>query len=207
MSDLWPLLVVILALVSAAQTVAIFALARAVGLIQLNLGGEPGALLTDDGLELGAVPSPFALADARTGSAFVWQPGPARTLLVFLSATCSVCLDIAQDAPRLAAERRWSTRLMLVVQGSADQIGRLAQRAGNVPCLVDAEGAAQREYAVERTPFAFLVEGGRVTRKGVVNNVTHLESLLDPSAPPPRRRAFREVELVEEKVSAQTEGS
>ena len=57
---------------------------RQLGLMQLRLGDDPGALITDSGLERGAQAPEFIAADSETGEAVALSSLPAvPRLLVF----------------------------------------------------------------------------------------------------------------------------
>lgn len=178
MRSISEVLLFVVGIVAISEGIAILALARAVGLLQLRLGREPGALTTAEGLPL------YTEAPAVTGFDMARQT--ARTLpmtegrfgLVFVDALCGVCRDIVRDAGRVAADRSWKVRIAIVAQGSHEQNEVLRRLAPNIVFLSDPSGEMQRLYGVQSTPYAFLIHHNRVQAKGIVNHRDHLESVL-----------------------------
>ncbi len=153
----WVLLIVL--------CVIVVALARQVGTLHLRLGPRGALEIDTEGPPVGeAIPPISALAP--DGSVVnVGGPGEPR-LVLFSSATCSVCREVAPSLPAAAA----SARL--------------------VPQVVhDAE--AERVLDVPGTPYLMMLdEFGIVRAKGTVNNLEQVEGLIDTG----RRRMDEEEE-------------
>ena len=69
-----------------------------------------------------------------------------------------------------------------IVAVSKDNSGRNTDFRRTAPRLMlfdDPGGAAARVYRVERTPYAFFIENGRVGSHGVTNNAEHIRDLVD----------------------------
>ncbi len=166
---------VILALVLV-EGVAILALARAIGLMQVRLGSEPAALQTSDGPDLESHVPALAGYDLRSRRDIRINSLPGRWGLLFVSVTCGVCRQLVRDA---ATVRGWGARLVIISEGSNEQNEVFHQVAPDLMLLSDASGALQKLYDIERTPFGLLVQDDRVMAKGVINNRDHLEALLE----------------------------
>lgn len=156
------------------EAVAILAIARTIGAMQLSLGGEPGPLVVNEGLSTGAEAPPLS-ADREISDLNIARP----LLLVFMSADCSVCRQLAKHSPMTANQIRERAQLLFVIKGSNEQVAEFASLARGISCLADPTGDVTSRYQVERTPFAFLVLDGRIARKGVPNTPEQLEMLAD----------------------------
>jgi hypothetical protein len=179
MTTLWQLAFALLAFFVVVEGVGLLALARAIGLLQLRLGPEPAALRTSDGLPLQATAPPVSGFDPRLGRPVTLDLSTGRWALVFVGATCGECRDLVRAASRVSKSRGWGARVAVVAQGSHEQNKVLGEIAPGLLLISDPLGDAQQAYNVERTPYAFLVEGGRVQAKGVVNHRDHLEALIE----------------------------
>lgn len=178
MTPIWQVVLVAVSIVSIVEGLAILALARAVGLLQLRLGREPGALTTPEGLALYAEAPPVTGFDLTRQTPRTLTLTEGRFGLVFVDALCGVCRDIVRDAGRVAADRSWKVRIAIVAQGSHEQNEVLRRLAPNLVFLSDPSGEMQRLYGVQSTPYAFLIHHNRVQAKGIVNHRDHLESVL-----------------------------
>jgi archaellum component FlaG (FlaF/FlaG flagellin family) len=58
----------------------------------------------------------------------------------------------------------------------------------------DPDGAAARTYRVERTPYAFFIENGRIGSHGVANNAEHIRDLVEGRMSVRKADAWREIE-------------
>ncbi len=178
MNDLWELVAVVLTLFVLAQSVAILALARAIGLLQIRLGPEPAALQTANGLAVGVTAPPIPGFEVGTQREATLKPSLGRWLFVFLTTTCSLCRVVARDAANIAREPDWGATIVLVVRGTREQAELLRALAPNVMTFVDEAGDAHKEYRIDDVPQAFLVVDGRIEAKGIVNHRDQLELLL-----------------------------
>jgi hypothetical protein len=179
MTDLWQVAFVLLFGCVLAEGVTVLALARAIGQVQLRLGPEPAALQTSDGLPLFAEAPPISGMDMRLGHPATLQLGGGRWVVVFVSATCHVCRDVVRDAVPVDQDRGWGARVVIVAQGTQDQLLVLHRLAPKLLFFGDLQGDLHKAYQVTSTPYGFLVEHGRVQAKGIVNQRAHLEALLE----------------------------
>ena len=105
--------------------------------------------------------------------------GGRKTLLVFVSATCSSCKDLAPALRSIARSERATTDTILISSGTSKGVREFIHqnRLGNLPTVVSSD--LQQEYKVNGTPYGVLVdESGSVRAKGIVNSLEHLESLI-----------------------------
>lgn len=145
----WALLIVL--------CVVVVALARQVGTLHLRLGPRGALEIDDEGPPLGEMlPSVTARADDGDRVA-VGGPGAGR-LVLFSSATCIVCREVAPGVPAAA-------------------------RAAGLEAQVLHDPDAERAFEVPGTPFLVVLdEAGIVRAKGTVNNLEQMEGLVDTAA-------------------------
>lgn len=180
MSDLWEFAFVALFAVIVAEAFAIFALARAIGILQIRLGPEPSALDTRDGLPVGSEALPVAGLELGFKRLSTLNVNERRWLLVFVSATCHICRDVVRDVGRISRDAAQSnTSVALIARGTHEQNEAFKEIAPRTVLISDSLGAVHDSYMVSTTPFAFLLHEGRVVAKGVVNSRDQLELLLD----------------------------
>lgn len=165
--------VVILALL-----VAVFALARQIGVLYERVA-PMGALVMDNGPKVGAASPVFALTSLDGFPVNIGTPSPQSTLLFFLSPTCPVCkklLPILKSAA--ATEKRW---LSVVLASDGDEAEQRAfiRRAGLEAFSYVLSTPLGVTYQVSKLPYAVLLdERGIVRAKGLVNSREQLESLF-----------------------------
>jgi methylamine dehydrogenase accessory protein MauD len=155
---------------------------RQLGLIQLRLGDDPGALITDSGLERGVQAPDFIATDSETGEAVTLSELPASPrLLVFASPGCLSCRELIPGLNEVRKTRRGEFDFLVICRGdleSCQAFGRMNRL--EAPLVVDTNGQIEKDYLVTLTPFAYLLDHeGRVVIRGVANDWRQLESLLD----------------------------
>lgn len=165
------LAVVAVWLLAVAEAVAIFALARAIGVLQIHMGGDPRALRTSEGLTIGA--------EAPSLSAHMDDLPVRPTLAIFIAAGCSTCRTLLRDMRRIRSLLHDEWELNVVVEGTRQQLNLVSRDIDDASLRLDPQGVITGRYHVESTPFAYLIEEGRIAEKGLVNTIEHLESLLD----------------------------
>lgn len=84
-----------------------------------------------------------------------------------------------REAGWVDQDRGWSARIVVVSHGSNEQNAVLAKLAPRLMLISDPYGDMHKVYEVESTPYAFLIEDGKVQAKGIVNHRDHLEALLE----------------------------
>lgn len=175
MPDTWQLAFVLLFMFVAVEALAILALARSVGL--LLVGAAPGPLETADGPMVGSEAPAISGYELKLRRAISPDLSRDRWVLIFISATCALCRQVANAAAHLEVGVRRTT--LLVARGSDDQNELFRKYAPDLLLISDSSGDLHRAFKVDQAPFGILVEDGRVVAKGVVNSRDHLELLLE----------------------------
>lgn len=158
---------------------AVLVLARQIGLIQRRVGPLP-ARTEASGPSLGDRVEPLEAAGLDGRPVMVGGRRERATLLVFLSARCGACKDLAPAMRSLwKSERAWLD-LLAVLLGGDEAANRefVSQRAlEKIPAV---NGDLGERLGVRHPPYAVLIDrDGTVRAKGVVNHLEHLESLLN----------------------------
>lgn len=162
-----------------AQTIALLALGRQVGILFERVS-PMGALVNDSGPEVGQQTPLFNLA-SLTGGSVALGPKPGRsTLVFFLSPTCPVCkklLPIIKSVRK--AEGSWLD-VVFASDGEKAQHQRFIETAelSSYPYVVSTElGLA---YRVARLPYAVLLDQhGIIRAKGLINSREQFDSLFN----------------------------
>lgn len=167
-------------LLAVIQVLAILALARQLGLLQLRLP-PTGARIGNAGLELGDAAPPFREQDllGRPVSLGVERRKP--TLLVFLSPSCQACAQLAPAIHAFYRRERDATEIVLVSpHRNQAENQSFAERHGLVDLPFLRSPQVAEDYQVALTPYAILIDrAGNIHTKGMVNSTEHLESLLN----------------------------
>lgn len=161
------------------EGLAILALARAIGILQIRLGPEPRALQSGEGLPLYAKAPAVSGYDITIGRLRELTFDRGRHALVFVDAGCGPCRDIVRAAGLVAADNSYDVLLVIVARGSNEQNELLRRLSPRLMLLSDPSGDQQRAYGVESTPFAFVIEDAVIQSKGVVNHRDDLEILVE----------------------------
>ncbi|WP_035692898.1 methylamine dehydrogenase accessory protein MauD [Azospirillum halopraeferens] len=169
----------VLWLVVIALIIALFALARQVGVLFERIA-PMGALINDSGPRVGEATPRFALP-SLTGGTVTIGPGAERsTLVFFVSPTCPVCKKLLPVLRSVRQSERAWLDVVLASDGEEEKHRRFIETADlkAFPYVVSTElGLA---YRVARLPFAVLIDGaGTVRSKGLVNTREQLESLFN----------------------------
>jgi methylamine dehydrogenase accessory protein MauD len=154
---------------------------RQLGLIQLRLGDDPGALITDTGLERGAKAPDFTALDSESGDLVTLSElDPVARLIVFASPGCLSCRELIPGLNEVRKTRR-EFDFLVVCRGDVEScqgFGRMNRL--EAPMIVDTTGQIEKDYLVTLTPFAYLLDHERnVVIRGVANDWRQLESLLE----------------------------
>jgi methylamine dehydrogenase accessory protein MauD len=154
---------------------------RQLGLLQLRLGDDPGALITDTGLERGADAPDFTALAADTGELVSLSDLPAvPRMLVFASPGCLSCRELIPGLNEVRKTRK-DFDFLVVCRGDLEScrgFGRMNRL--EAPMVVDTNGQIEKDYAVTLTPFAYLIDHeGKVVIRGIANDWRQLESLLE----------------------------
>jgi methylamine dehydrogenase accessory protein MauD len=160
------------------QGIAIFALARQIGVLHERVA-PAGALINSAGPGVGEQ-SPRLEVHALGGNAVTVGASlaPGRALLMlFVSSTCPICKKLIPIAKNFAK----SERLDVLFVGDADvaeQRKLIAQFELDEHAFVNGP-AVGMAYRVDKLPYAVLLDdAGRIAAKGLVNSREHFESLI-----------------------------
>lgn len=170
--------VCVLWLVVIALAVAVFALARQIGILYERVA-PMGALMLDEGPKVGEQAPRFTLATLAGGSVTLGHPSQRGELLFFLSPTCPVCKKLLPVLRSIArAESEWLD-VVLASDGDEPRQRAFYKKAGleDFPYVLSHDlGMA---YKVGKLPYAVLLdESGQVRAKGLINSREQLESLF-----------------------------
>ena len=154
---------------------------RQLGLMQLRLGDDPGALITDTGLERGAEAPDFTGLDSESGEVVRFSDLAAvPRMLVFASPGCLSCRELIPGLNEVR-KTRGEFDFLVVCRGDLEScraFGRMNRL--EAPMVVDTTGQIEKDYLVTLTPFAYLIDHeGRVVIRGIANDWRQLESLLE----------------------------
>jgi len=154
---------------------------RQLGLLQLRLGDDPGALITDTGLERGAEAPDFTALGAESGELVSLSDLPAvPRMLVFASPGCLSCRELIPGLNEVR-KTRGDFDFLVVCRGDLESCQAFGRMNGlEAPMVVDTTGQIEKDYLVTLTPFAYLIDHeGHVVIRGIANDWRQLESLLE----------------------------
>jgi len=181
---------------------------RQLGLLQLRLGDDPGALITDTGLERGTDVPDFTALDAASGERVSLSDLPAvPRMLVFASPGCLSCRELIPGLNEVRKTRGdWD--FVVVCRGDLESCRRFGRMNGlEAPMVVDTTGQIEKDYAVTLTPFAYVVDHeGRVVIRGIANDWRQLESLLEQEGTLQAGMPFVAVDVESAEVTEPREG-
>jgi methylamine dehydrogenase accessory protein MauD len=197
MSGVWLASYIVLWLVVLVLAFLLAGALRQLGLIQLRLGDDPGALITDTGLERGVVAPDFTAVDSESEELVTLSELPAAPLLlVFASPGCLSCRELIPGLNEVQKTRRGEFDFLVVCRGDVEScrsFGRMNHL--EAPMVVDTDGQIEKDYLVTLTPFAYVLDHERnVVIRGVANDWRQLESLLDQEGTLQAGRPFVEVD-------------
>ena len=169
---------IMLWLVVIALVVAVFALARQIGVLYERVA-PMGALMLDEGPAVGSQAPVFELASLSGSTATIGKASGRGELVFFLSPTCPVCKKLIPVLRSIAhAERDW---LDVILASDGDETEHRAFYAkaglGDFPYVLSRE--LGMTFKVGKLPYAVLLdEHGKVRAKGLINSREQLESLF-----------------------------
>lgn len=179
MAGIWLVSYVSLWLVVGFLLLAVYALARQVGLLHRRLP-PTGARMLDAGPEIGERAPALDVADLDGQPLALGGTRGRRTLLTFVSPTCEVCQEIA---PALQALWRLERRTLdvIVVSTTGDEATnrrfKAQHKLDDIPFAVAPE--LRPRYRISALPYALVIDAQDVVQaKGLVNRREHLDSLL-----------------------------
>lgn len=169
--------VVLLAVVVLVLFVAVFALARQIGILHTRLA-PAGALMTTAGPKVGQPAPVLSIPDINEVLVPIGMPSKLAQMILFVSPTCPICKDLVPIAKDMAK----ADRIDLVFAsdgGERDTHDAYIKRMKleKYPYIVSLE--LGMKFEVGKLPYAVLIDSAGVLRsKGLVNSREHLESLV-----------------------------
>jgi methylamine dehydrogenase accessory protein MauD len=181
MSGVWLASYVVLWLVVLVLAFLLAGALRQLGLLQLRLGDDPGALITDTGLERGTLAPDFAAVDSESRELVTLSElEPRARMIVFASPGCLSCRELIPGLNEVRKTRP-EFDFLVVCRGdveSCQAFGRMNRL--EAPMVVDTNGQIEKDFLVTLTPFAYLLDHERnVVIRGIANDWRQLESLLE----------------------------
>ncbi|MFM1897655.1 MAG: hypothetical protein RLZZ385_2729 [Pseudomonadota bacterium] len=170
-------IVILLAVIVLLLVVAVFALARQIGILHTRLA-PAGALMTTAGPKIGQPAPVLSIPDINGTPVAIGSPARLAQLILFVSPTCPICKDLVPIAKDMAKAEK--VNLVFASDGGErkahdDYIQRM--KIANYPYIVSLE--LGMKFEVGKLPYAVLIDSAGVLRsKGLVNSREHLESLV-----------------------------
>ncbi|MCS7016954.1 MAG: hypothetical protein NZM42_12655 [Gemmatales bacterium] len=179
MEGLWIVSHVALWAIVALELLFLVALARQIGLLHERV--KPvGARMLNSGPQIGDLVFPLEITDISGQPITLSVPRHKRTLLVFISPSCQQCEDLLPSIRSMQLAERNHLEIILIGAKSEFTLYRALVQKYHLDTvrlvMSDDLGAL---FQVDVVPYGVLVDReGKVRAKGIVNSLTHLESLL-----------------------------
>ena len=171
-------IVLLLSAVVLILVLAMFALARQIGVLHTRLA-PAGALMTTAGPKVGQPAPILSVPDLKGDSITIGGVRKLPQLVLFVSPTCPICKELVPTAKSMAK----SEKLSLVFGSDGGQVKKHSDYVNKMkleayPYIVSLE--LGMKFEVGKLPYAVLIdEQGVLRSKGLVNSREHLESLVD----------------------------
>jgi methylamine dehydrogenase accessory protein MauD len=177
MSGPWLISYVVLWGIVLFQGVVIFVLLRQLGL--MYLGTAQG--VARDGIAAGERAPEFTVSGLDGAHVSLERLRGLPALLVFASPSCVPCRGLIPDLNAFAHEHGDELRVLFLCRGSLDEARRFSDELHvQVPVAAHPDETLPDSFKARVTPFAFLLDGEGVVRaKGLANNRSHLDMLLE----------------------------
>lgn len=171
-------IVMLLAAVVLVLVLAVFALARQIGVLHTRLA-PAGALMTTAGPKVGEAAPKLSVPDLNGSPVAIGGSKKLPQLILFVSPTCPVCKELVPTARSMAKAEKLSLLFGSdggEVQKHMDYVAKM--KIEKYPYVVSQE--LGMKFEVSKLPFAVLIdEQGVLRSKGLVNSREHLESLVE----------------------------
>jgi methylamine dehydrogenase accessory protein MauD len=158
------------------QTVVVVVAIRQIGVLHLRLGGR-GAMALSAGPPIGqSAPSFVGLDIDGKPVESPWNAGKS-SLLVFVSPGCGACPEVIPSIRAIRRSDRRHVEILLISATPGDGNVEFARKS-HCPVIVDSDLVSA--YSIDAMPYAMAIDRDGVVRaKGIVNQIEHLEGLLD----------------------------
>jgi methylamine dehydrogenase accessory protein MauD len=180
MGGIWLASYVALWLLVLLLLLAVFTMARQIGLLHTRLGPS-GARITNAGPEIGDLAPRLTVGDLSGREVTFGGAREKPLLILFITSSCSTCASLAPSIRALWNSERRNLDMIMVSLFSTEEQARgfvKKYKLSNIPCVVSEE--VSLEYKVSSPPYGILLDSEGVVRsKGVVNHNEHIDSLLN----------------------------
>lgn len=159
--------------------IAFLALSRQVGVLFERIT-PVGAMINNNGPELGETPAPMTLASLNQGMVTLGGAQEKSTLVLFVAPSCPICKVLLPVISGL--QRQEQSWLNVVLASDGDEPAQrelIAQhKLDNIPYVLSQQLGLN--YRVAKLPFSVLMdEDGTIVSKGLINSREQLESLFN----------------------------
>jgi methylamine dehydrogenase accessory protein MauD len=143
----------------------------------------------DVGPDIGSLPPAFAVQTVEGVPLASVSNDDRQTMLLFISLSCSTCSSLLRGLRTVAKGERDAVRFVVVMRDDParrDYTGDLPELAAlRTHVSIVLSSSLFEQYSITGTPYAVLLtSGGVVANKGIVNDISHIESLI----PEPTRK-------------------
>jgi len=158
----------------------VIVLVRQVGLLQRRFA-PTGARMINSGPEVGDQAPDVEGIDLQNQKFKIGGARAKQLLLMFVSPTCKSCAKLIPALKTLQKSERKTLDIMLVTLTNDEASNRefvIRLAIENIPYIISSDIGLQ--YRIFASPYGVLLDReGKVQAKGIVNNLEHLESLLN----------------------------
>jgi methylamine dehydrogenase accessory protein MauD len=158
----------------------VIVLVRQLGLLHRRFA-PTGARMIDSGPEIGDQAPEVEGIDLQGRRLRIGGARAKQQLLMFVSPTCSNCTNLMPAVKALQKSEGTDLDITLITLAGDETSNRefaARHKLMNIPYLIS--GDIGLSYRVFVSPYGVLLDrGGKVQAKGIVNNLEHLESLLN----------------------------
>jgi methylamine dehydrogenase accessory protein MauD len=155
-------------------------LARQVGLLHRRIAPSV-ARMENDGPAIGEVMPELNEMDIQGREVHLGAEMGRQTLMLFMSSRCPACQELAPAVRSIASSERRNLSVLMVTMDRDEAANRdfvAKNKLGHIPLIVSEELATL--YSVFSPPYGVLIDENRVVKaKGLINQIEHLESLLN----------------------------
>ena len=160
--------------------VTVLFLGRQVGVIYQRIGPS-GAMMANPGPELNASVERTTVQDIDGQPVTIGGRRQRRLLIIFVAPGCPSCAELASGIRAISQHERTSLDVILVSLGldvMKHQEFRTRHALTRLPYVLSPE--VREKMNITTVPYALLLDGEGILRsKGIVNSLSHLESLLN----------------------------
>jgi methylamine dehydrogenase accessory protein MauD len=180
MSGIWLVSYIALWLILLVLTATTIVLARQIGLLNIRLG-PVGARMTNAGPDIGEQALTMEVLDHKGRIINLGGNRDRSTLMVFTVPGCKACGELAPALISIHKSEHLVLDIILISLGGGvkENLEFIEQhKLSKCPYVTSLDVGIK--YGITTTPYALLVDREGVVRsKGIVNNIEHLESLLN----------------------------